>query len=50
MAAMSKKMCILINYKNIKWTIKMTPIDVKLSTYIDSDVENNDKDPKLVIM
>ena len=27
-------------------TIKMRPVNVKSSTYIDFDVENNDKDPK----
>ena len=29
--------------------IKMKPIDIKLSTYIDFDVENNDKDPKFEV-
>ena len=27
-------------------TIKVKPIDVKISRYIDLDVESNDKDPK----
>ena len=27
-------------------TIKMKPTDAKTSTYIDSEVENNDKEPK----
>ena len=30
-------------------TIKMKPVDVKLSTYIDSSKEINDKDPKFKI-
>ena len=30
-------------------TIKITPINVKWSIYIDFDVENNDKGPKLKI-
>ena len=30
-------------------TIKITPIDVKWSTYIEFDVENNDKDPKFKV-
>ena len=29
--------------------IKMKPIDIKLSTYIDFDVENNDKNPKFEV-
>ena len=29
--------------------IKMKPTDIKLSTYIDFDVENNDKDPKFEV-
>ena len=55
-----QKMCILIilddivskyNYTYHK-AIKMKPVDVKLSIYIDFDVENNDKccNLKLVIM
>ena len=28
-------------------TIKIKPIDVRSSTYIDFDIENNDNDPKL---
>ena len=31
-------------------TIKMKPIDVKDNTYINTDKETNDKDPKLVIV
>ena len=30
-------------------TIKINPVDVKLSTYIDSSKEINDKDPKFKI-
>ena len=30
-------------------TIKMKPVDVKSSTYIDSSKENNNKDPKFKI-
>ena len=30
-------------------TIKMTPVDVKSSTYIDSSKEPNDEDPKFKI-
>ena len=30
-------------------TIKMKPVDVKLSTYIDFHFENNDKDPKFKV-
>ena len=30
-------------------TIKMKPVDVKWSTYIDFNVENNDKDPKFKV-
>ena len=30
-------------------TIKMKPVDVKSSTYIDSSKENNEKDPKFEI-
>ena len=32
-------------YNNTYRTINMQPVDVKSSTYIDFDVENNDKDP-----
>ena len=31
-------------------TIKMKPVDVKLSTYIDSNVENNEINPKLKLI
>ena len=30
-------------------TIKMKPVDVKLSKYIDSSIETNDEDPKFKI-
>ena len=30
-------------------TIKMKPVDLKSSTYIDSNKEHNDKDPKFKI-
>ena len=30
-------------------TIKMKPVDLKSSTYIDFGVENNDKDPKIEV-
>ena len=30
-------------------TIKMKPVDVNLSTYIDFGAENNDKDPKFEV-
>ena len=30
-------------------TIKMKPVDVYLSTYIDFGAENNDKDPKFEV-
>ena len=30
-------------------TIKMKPIDVKSSTYIDFSIENNDKEPKIEV-
>ena len=31
-------------------TIKMKPVDVKLSTYIDFNVENNEINPKLKLI
>lgn len=38
---------IVNEYSNTyKRTIKIKPVDVKLSTYIEFQVENNDKDPK----
>ena len=41
---------IVNKYNNIcHSTIKMKPVDVKSSTYIDSSKENNDKDPKFKI-
>ena len=36
--------------KTYRRAIKMKPIDVKSSAYIDFDVENNDKDPKFKIV
>ena len=40
----------LIKYNNAYHnTIKMKPVDVKSSTYIDSSKEINDKDPKFKI-
>ena len=30
-------------------TMKIQPIDIKLSTYIDFEVANNDKDPKFKV-
>ena len=39
----------LINNYNHS-TIKMKPVYVKSSTYIDSSKENNDKDPKFKIV
>ena len=41
---------IVDKYKNIyPTTIKMKPVDVKSSTYIDSSKKINDKDPKFKI-
>ena len=41
---------IVKKYKNTYHrTIKMEPVDVKLSMYIDFNKENNDKDPKFRI-
>ena len=37
------------NYNKTYRTIKMKPTDVKVDTYIDSGVENNEKDPKVEI-
>ena len=37
------------NKMNTYKTIKMKPVDVRTSTYIDCEVENNDKNPKLKI-
>ena len=36
-------------YNNTYSTIKMKPAGVKSSMYIDSTVENNDKDPKFEV-
>ena len=37
------------NKMNTYKTIKMKPVDVRTSTYIDCEVENNDKNPKFKI-
>ena len=57
MTSMSKDMYIdklddIVNEYNNTYhrTIKMKPTDVKDNTYINTDKEVNDKDPKLVIM
>ena len=41
----------IVNAYNIRYnsTIKMKPVNVKSSTYIDFDVENNNKDPKFEV-
>ena len=41
----------IVDEYNIKYyrAIKMKPINVKSSTYIDFDIKNNDKDPKFRI-
>ena len=56
MTSVSKNVCIVklddivIEYNNTYHsTIKMNPADVKLSTYIDFNVENNEKDPKFEV-
>ena len=56
MILISKNVCIdklddIVNKYNNTYhrTIKMKPVDVKLSTYIDSNKEINDKDPKFKI-
>ena len=36
-------------YNNTGSTMKMKPADVKASTYIDFNVENNDADPKFKV-
>ena len=45
------KLADLADQYNIAYhkTIKMKPIDFETSTYIDSEVENNDKDPKFEV-
>ena len=55
MTSISKNMCIdklddILNKYNNRYhsTIKMQPVDVKSSTYIDSRKEINDKDPKFI--
>ena len=41
---------IVEKYKNTyNRTMKMRPVDVKSSTYIDFDVENSDKDPEEIL-
>ena len=41
---------IVHKYKNtVHRTIKITPIDVKNNTYVDSKKEVNDKDPKFKV-
>ena len=39
----------LVNIDSIYGTIKMKPADVKSSTYIDFDKENNKKGPKFKV-
>ena len=55
MTSISKNVCIdklddIVNKYNNTYhsTIKMQPVDVKSSTYIDSRKEINDKDPKFI--
>ena len=36
-------------HTNFHRTIKINPINVKRNTYIDFDVENNDKNPKFKV-
>ena len=38
--------CVVNKHNNTYSTIKMKPVDVHLCTYINFDVEKNDKDPK----
>ena len=53
MTSISKNVCIgklhdIVNkYNNTYITIKMKPVDVKSSTYIDFNEENNKEGPKL---
>ena len=56
MTSTSIKVCIdkiddIVNEHNNTYhgTIKMTPVDVKSSTYTDFAIGNNDKDPKFEI-
>ena len=37
-------------HKTYYSTIKMKPVDIKSSTYIDSSKETNDKDPNLKLV
>ena len=55
MTSISKNVCVdklddIVNKYNNTYhsTIKMQPVDVKSSTYIDSSKEINDKDPKFI--
>ena len=55
MTSISKNVCVdklddIVNKYNNTYhsTIKMQPVDVKSSTYIDSRKEINDKDPKFI--
>ena len=55
MTSISKNVCVdklddIVNKYNNTYhsTIKMQPVDVKSSTYIDSRKEINDKDPKFM--
>ena len=43
------KLNIVNRYNNIYRVIRIKPIDVKSSSYIDFDVENNNKDPKIKV-
>ena len=56
MTSVSKYVCIDKSYNiahkcinKYRRSIKMKPIHVKTSTYIDFDVENNEKDPKVTV-
>ena len=42
----------IVNKYNNKYhsTIKMKPVDIKSNTYIDFGIENNGKNPQLVIV
>ena len=43
------KLDIVNKYNTYHRAIKMKPTDIKSSTYIDFDVEHNDKDPKFKV-
>ena len=51
MAAISKNVCIdkFINYNRYHSTIKIKPVDVKSSTYIESNIEKSRADPKFKV-